>query len=1007
MMKYFNYAGKLLIFLLLTGSLQARNDQKPVITLPDVTIVSKMFQPVKGQISRNLPLLQKMKSFPHPDEKESMLPNPVKDERLKPEKTLSRGCLPGIFPVSLFQKLFYGKQYSYKLGVFFFNRNKFAEAKGHFLDFLEKRPSSEKISQAYYWLAEIYHLENETNSAIEVLKEARGKIIDAERLSFINVFLGELYVETGSYEKAVNVFTEFLEANGRWKNAPLIAYKTARSAFLLGDYEQACKYFSMIKSRYPLHPQRPAAIFWMAECRFHAADYSKALELYELVAEKYEKSEMLPDAYYGKAWAYIGLQDYERALQTFDEILRRFPRNSLGTNVLYQKARLLLSLGREHEAELIFKEISDADRLPLWKEQAMLLEARKKYGEGNYSQALNDYRKILNQYPDTRFKNEIYTLLAASFAQIGKCESAIPFFDKALEVSSGLHRLENTIRLQKGICLLRSGNTEQARTIFDELLRINADSERQAEIYFWSGETYLRQGKYENAGEMYRMVLQFDRNDLNSLAGLGLAWVNYYQEKWPAAAEYFLQVARQAQKSLDHYLASSFLGLGDSYYNMKKFENALDTYDKFIDLFPDHPQLDEAMYQKAIVYRRLGRFRDAEALFSRLAEADDHVYREKSVYEQAVSLFQSKNFREAAQVFNEFLTKNPESELAPDAALKQADCWYNLEFYEKAREKYSEVIDRYPDSPETLDAQYGIGLTYLQTGNIAAYADHVEKFVEMNPDHPQNAQFLFTLAQSFADKGYFSRAISYYSRILEEYREFDSLDNVYIRLADACQRAGLVDRAVEAYQSVPLLFPDSKLIPEALFKLSDIYIRENRYDDVLRVLERFGNLASSEHPLQENLLFAEFTAYVNLKQIAQAEKNLLKFVDEFPQSSLKGEMYLEMAKLFDQKNVHDKALEYFNLAIRNSDPEIAAEAYYRKGELLAQTDEIQTALTELMKVVYLFPQQEKWVFRSLVRAADLLVKMKNDQEAMKLYRKALEFAPDEQAANEIRKKMNP
>ena len=118
------------------------------------------------------------------------------------------------------------------------------------------------------------------------------------------------------------------------------------------------------------------------------------------------------------------------------------------------------------------------------------------------------------------------------------------------------------------------------------------------------------------------------------------------------------------------------------------------------------PEAVSALYNDAFKDIKEGRYVDSIEKFQALIKdypssdlADD------AVYWIAEANFVTKNTEEALQLLEFFVENYPQNRRTPDALLKTGVIYYEIGDYERARDYFTEVIDRYPASRVKFSAQ--------------------------------------------------------------------------------------------------------------------------------------------------------------------------------------------------------------------------------------------------------------------------------------------------------------
>jgi outer membrane protein assembly factor BamD len=181
------------------------------------------------------------------------------------------------------------------------------------------------------------------------------------------------------------------------------------------------------------------------------------------------------------------------------------------------------------------------------------------------------------------------------------------------------------------------------------------------------------------------------------------------------AASYYEKLA--ARYPYGRYAQQAQLELAYAYYRDKEPAQALATADRFIKLYPDHPNVDYAYYLKGLV-----NFNEDLGLFGGLANQD-------------MSERDPRGARESFEAFRELVTRFPDSRYASDAyarmrylvnamannEVRVATYYLRRQAYIGAVNRAQSVVTNYPKTPAVeqalivlVEAYDAMGLTELR-----------------------------------------------------------------------------------------------------------------------------------------------------------------------------------------------------------------------------------------------------------------------------------------------------
>ena len=109
------------------------------------------------------------------------------------------------------------------------------------------------------------------------------------------------------------------------------------------------------------------------------------------------------------------------------------------------------------------------------------------------------------------------------------------------------------------------------------------------------------------------------------------------------------------------------------------------------------------------------------------AEAPDKLYVD------GYSQFNTGKYLEAQKLFEEFLRRSPESDLADDAQYWVGECYFALKDYRRAILEFRRVIDQYPFGNKVPQSFFKVGLSYLALGERDRAAENLETVVQAFP----------------------------------------------------------------------------------------------------------------------------------------------------------------------------------------------------------------------------------------------------------------------------------
>ncbi|MGB6370540.1 MAG: tetratricopeptide repeat protein, partial [Atribacterota bacterium] len=183
---------------------------------------------------------------------------------------------------------------------------------------------------------------------------------------------------------------------------------------------------------------------------------------------------------------------------------------------------------------------------------------------------------------------------------------------------------------------------------------------------------------------------------------------------------------------------------------------------------------------------------------------------DKYLFDGGIIYYDSGEYTNALTTFQQLINDFPDSQYTDDA---QYYIGYinekKLGYYIQALLEYQELIDNYPNSPYTDDAQLGIGNCYYVTYDFSHAIEAYQKVID---DYPQTS--LAPLAQYYIGHSYrklfnYEQAVLEYTKVIDNYPESDYIASAQYYLAYSYFEDKDYNQAILEFQKVIAYYPAS------------------------------------------------------------------------------------------------------------------------------------------------------------------------------------------------------
>ena len=122
---------------------------------------------------------------------------------------------------------------------------------------------------------------------------------------------------------------------------------------------------------------------------------------------------------------------------------------------------------------------------------------------------------------------------------------------------------------------------------------------------------------------------------------------------------------------------------------------------------------------------------EASAQVSNPSDKTDEAVFE--VYQEALKLYEEKQYQEAKTRFEAFISSYPESSYLDNAYYWLGECYFDEQDYDRAIDVFSKVTEAYQHSSKAADALYKIGICHLRQNRMEEGIDTLEEVMLLYP----------------------------------------------------------------------------------------------------------------------------------------------------------------------------------------------------------------------------------------------------------------------------------
>ncbi len=414
---------------------------------------------------------------------------------------------------------------NYLLGEFYFQEKKLNEALRHLRAAIGSGNGS-YADPARFLLLQCL-LEQKAYKEAMPVAEALRRSDKPELAAAADYFRAMLLEKSGRREEARSEYLKFLIAHPKSEYAPPALYSAAELAMELKLFKAAAEGFFRFAAENPKSPSAPPALFLAMQSAYFGRLSADTLRAVELLDREYPDSPCTVEARLQLADYLRADGDFDQALTLLEEAAKRAGEKNpdIRAEVLFNRARIQIARGIPAEAKQLLGELLDRYASSGVGADAALLAGNLESDAGNYTAALQFYRRARELRPtglfaeicDGRIADCRYSLYSESLDRSDLDLATGTYRKLAMESGDPRIVLQSLYKLGKSLEL--GDESEAAIQTYERLLYLAADQKRHgiAPDPVWCGKAayaaalaYLKTGTPAGARAALRLIDRFE-----------------------------------------------------------------------------------------------------------------------------------------------------------------------------------------------------------------------------------------------------------------------------------------------------------------------------------------------------------------------------------------------------------------------------------------------------------------------------------------------------------------
>ncbi|MDE6069690.1 MAG: tetratricopeptide repeat protein [Alistipes sp.] len=873
------------------------------------------------------------------------------------------------------------------------------DAEGALRRFIIRHPGSVHNNDAFFALGSYYCARGDMRRARESFAAVDYAALSATRREQFDIRMGYAEFADRNFDRAYRYFDRIPKES---EYADHALYYKSYIDYLRGDYDRAKQGFLALQHSEAYGELMP---YYLLQIEFHQGDYRYVIDTGDELARR-AVPRRRAELHRVIAEACFRLEDFAAALdhlRAFEEAggeydretdylcgfslyrTARYPEaaehlrkvcgaeDALTQNASYHLADCYLRAGDKQAAMQAFAMASDERFDAAVAEDALFNYAKLQYelGGGTFNGAINLLSRYAERYPSSPRADEARALLIAAYYNSHDYDAAYRAIKASPAATADMRAALQRIAYFRGLEAYEAGDLKGARRCLEESAAVNVSPKYTALSAFWQGEIAFAQGDHAVAAAKYNAYLaRAPRSEREyAFAWYNLGYCSFARNNLARAGEAFRKFLG-VYPHKDRYAADAHNRLGDVLYAGRDFEAAVGEYARTIALAT--PEKHYAAYKRALALGLLGRTEQKLRALQQIAAARDGDYADAASYELGRFYIEQESYAQGAKQLETFLADYPSSPRRVQALSDLGLAYLNLGDRKQSLHYYDMVVAASPQSFEARGAMQGIRDIYVSAGDVDGYFDYAAK-VGMESD--LTALSRDSLSFAAAQKLYLADRHEVAAKSLRSYvksypKGSYKVEALYY-LSDCYLRLGQRREAIETLSSLSDLGVNQYSVT-VLEKLSEMTFADRLYDRAAKAYRQLYDVAPTAADRQKAML-----GYVRATVAGGDAQRIEAMAADVCAHSDAGAEALREARFAwaEQLRTRDKrdeaAAHYRRLASEVRTREGSAAAYYLIEDLFAQGD-----MEGAEKEIFAFSErgpQAYWLAKAFILLGDVYV----------------------------------
>ncbi len=712
-----------------------------------------------------------------------------------------------------------------------------------------------------------------------------------------------------------------------------------------------------------------------AEVNFFDDNFEKSSVYYDKF-KTFRRGTVSDQVTFRHAFSLYKTDKFEKASVLFKSLANN--NTEIGQQSAYYLGISSLKTGDLNAAMAAFENAKKADFDKNIKEEASYNYVKVLVEKSNNTLAINELQSYLKNYPNGKYVDESNELLSEIFFETNSYVSAITYIESLTRKTSKIEEAYQKLCYNQGVVDFNLEKYESAIKYFNKSLEKPTDKALATKSKYWKAEA-LNMSENPQSESIYRELATSGDNEIKQKSLYSLGYLFFNKGEFVKAQKYFedFRSGSKGEAGLAQNYEDALVRIADCQLAGKNYTQALKNYDLAYQV--NKTDKDYSLYQKGLTLKYLDRDKESKEIFEKFSKLyTSSRLIDDALFQNAEFEMEKSNYASAISILTDLMRKKPNSILIPQALLKRAISFSNLQDYDKAISDFKVIINKYGKTEFAEEALLGLRETLNNSNRTEEFAEVADQYQKSNPNDKSVINLQFDAAKDLYYAEKYDKAIVAFQNFIISNPKSSSAPEANFLIAESYYILNKKDEALKYYQEI-VISNSTEFLSKSAIRSGNLFFEKQNYSDAILNFLQVISATSNQRDIvvaQEGI----FKSYYFKGDFDKSIEYSNKVIQEGGNTVMGAEnrAILFKGKSFLQKKDFNQAKTEFEKVIAMAKDISGAEAKYFIGEMYFAQKEFDTSIKVLQDLAADFSDFTYWYEKAFLLIADNYL-AKNDE----------------------------